>query len=219
MTIFRLKGILLNAIVISAVIFSFNFSVSSQSIDFTASGDGFEGKTETGSFLPRQTNYVRPDSNTRFKRYLNSMFGPEALFKAVANAGISTARDTPREWGPHWDGFGKRVASNLGTGIISSSVRHGLDETFKLDSHFYRSQKRDTKSRVKNALSSPFLTRTAEGKRVFGFPRIVGTYTGHIVAAEVWFPKRYNVGNGLKGGTISLGMSAVYNLVREFIKK
>lgn len=168
---------------------------------------------------PQQTAYVRPEKKERLKHYALNMFGPEALAKAVLNAGISTARNSPREWGPHWEGFGRRTASNLGKGIINSTVTYGLDEAFKLDSRFYRSKKKNVGARVGNALISPFTTRNASGKRVFGFPKIVGAYTANIIAAETWYPARYNYKDGLKSGTVSLGMSAVYNLVREFIWK
>ncbi len=167
----------------------------------------------------QQAAYVRPDKKNRIKHYAKSMFGPEALIKAVANAGISTAKNSPREWGPHWEGFGRRFSSNLGKGIINSTVSYGLDEAFKLDSRFYRSQKRNVKARVANALISPFTARNESGKRVFGFPKIAGAYTSNVIAAETWYPARYNYKDGLKSGTISLGMSVVFNLVREFWKK
>ncbi|HEX3101676.1 MAG TPA: hypothetical protein VHQ01_07790 [Pyrinomonadaceae bacterium] len=166
-----------------------------------------------------QAEYVRPDVKTRRQRYLKNMFGPEALVKSVAMAGFSTAENSPDEWGPHWNGFGKRVASTFGQEIISNTVRFGLEEAFALDSHYYRSRQHAVGSRIKNALISSVTARNAEGRRVFGFPRIVGTYSSHIIASEAWYPKRYNYKDGLKGGTISLGMTAAFNLLREFIHK
>ncbi len=163
--------------------------------------------------------YVRPNSRTRATRYFKSMFGPTALAKNVASAGYSTWRYSPVEWGDHWEGFGRRFASSLGKGIIKNTVSYGLDETLKLDSHYYRSQKKDFGSKVTNALISPVTARDRHGKRVIGVPRLVGTYTAGIVAAETWFPARYNWKDGVKSGTISLGMNAAFNLVKEFIWK
>jgi hypothetical protein len=171
---------------------------------------------------PAQTNangYVRPDSNTRFKRYVNGMFGPVALGKNVVSAGWSTWRNSPEEWGDNWEGFGRRFASGLGKSVIKNTTSYALDETFKLDSHYYRSKNKDVGSKVRNALISPVTARDKNGKRVLGFPRIVGTYTASIVAAETWFPKRYDWKDGVKSGTISLGMNAAFNLVKEFIWK
>ena len=166
-----------------------------------------------------QNWYVRPDSKTRFKRYVNGMFGPVALGKTVASAGWGTWRNSPEEWGDQWEGFGRRVASGLGKSVIKNTTIYGLGEALKYDSRFYRSQKKDFGSRLGNALISPVTARDKNGRRVIGIPRIVGTYTSSIVAAETWYPDRYSYKNGLRSGTISLGFTAAFNVFKEFVWK
>ena len=146
------------------------------------------------------------------------MFGPESLAKAVGSAGLSTWRNSPEEWGPGWDGFGKRFASNVGKGIIKNSVMYGMDEALKLDSRYYRSEKKDVGSKIKNAVISPFTARKSNGKRVIGFPRLVGTYSSNIIASETWYPNR-DYKDGLRSGTISLGFNVAFNLFKEFVWK
>jgi hypothetical protein len=163
--------------------------------------------------------YTRPDAKTRRNDYFKSMFGPYAVARTVVGAGFGTWRNSPEEWGGKWEGFGRRVASGFGKTAIKQTTIYALDESFKLDSKFYRSQRRTFGAKVKNALVSPFTARTPSGKRVFGFPRIVGTYTSSIVAAEAWYPRRYDYRDGLRSGTISLGFNAAFNLFKEFIKK
>jgi hypothetical protein len=167
----------------------------------------------------QQTTYVRPTSKERFKRYVNSMVGPLALARTVAGAGYSTWRNSPVEWGDQWEGFGRRVASGLGKNAIKQTTIYALDETFKLDSRFYRSQKKDFGSRLGNALISPVTARDENGKRVFGFPRVVGTYASSVIAYETWYPRRYGFKDGLKSGTISLGFNAAFNVFKEFVWK
>jgi hypothetical protein len=97
---------------------------------------------------------------------------------------------------------------------------YGLGEAFKLDSRYYRSPKGSgTAAKIKNALISPVTARDKNGHRVVGFPRLVGTYTASIVAAETWYPARYDWKDGMKSGTISLGFNAAFNLVKEFLWK
>jgi len=163
--------------------------------------------------------YVRPDSKTRFDRYVKSTIGPVTLARQVATAGISTWRNSPEEWGPHSEGFGRRVASNFGKNVIKQTAIYGLDEALKLDSHYYRSKKKDAGSKIRNALLSPVTARNARGKRVVGLPRIVGTYTSSIVASETWYPSRYDWKDGVKNGSISLGINAAFNLFKEFVWK
>lgn len=167
----------------------------------------------------KQNAYVVPSPATRFKRYLSSMAGPSALGRNVVSAGLGTWKNSPEEWGTQWEGFGKRVASNFGKGIIRQTTIYGLDEALKLDSHYYKSDKKDFGSRLKNALLSPVTARKRDGSRTIGVPRLVGTYTSSIVAYETWYPARYGWKDGLKSGTISLGMSAAFNLVKEFVFK
>jgi hypothetical protein len=169
--------------------------------------------------VPAQNGYVRPDSKTRFRRYVKSMFGPMALGKTVLSAGWATWRNSPEEWGDTWEGFGKRVASSTGKSVIKHTTMYGLDEALKYDSRFYRSEKKDFGSRLGNALISPVTARDKNGKKVLGVPRIVGTYTASIIAAETWYPSRYDYKDGLKNGTVSLGMNAAFNVIKEFIWK
>lgn len=164
-------------------------------------------------------HYVRPNAATRRKRFVNSIVGPFAIGKSVASAGISTWRNSPEEWGTKWEGFGRRVASTFGKKAIKQTTTFGLDEAFKLDSKFYRSANKSVSARVKNALISPVTARDKNGKRVFGFPRIAGTYASSIIAYETWYPDRYGWKNGVRSGTISLGFNAAFNLVKEFIWK
>ena len=181
-----------------------------------------ETKTEKTSDSTLKTTpqpYVRPDKKTRQKNYLKSMFGWNSLGRTVISSGYNTWQNNPEEWGTQWEGFGRRVASGIGKNVIKQTTLFALDESFKLDSKFYRSQKRNFGSKMKNALISPFTARTAEGKRVFGFPRIIGTYTAAIVASETWYPKRYDFKDGLKSGTFSLGLSVAFNMAKEIFKK
>ena len=167
----------------------------------------------------QQSAYTRPDGKTRFKRYVNSMVGPVALAKQVVGAGIGTWRNSPEEWGGQWEGFGKRLASGFGKNLIKQTTTYGLDEALKLDSHYYRSTKKDAGSKIRNALLSPVTARNTSGKRVIGIPKIVGTYTASIIAAETWYPQRYDWKDGVRSGTISFGISAAYNLFKEFVWK
>ena len=171
------------------------------------------------SLVSNRSIYTRPDAKTRFKRYINGMVGPIALAKQVAGAGIGTWRNSPEEWGGQWEGFGKRLASGFGKNLIKQTTTYGLDEALKLDSHYYRSEKKDAGSKIRNALLSPVTARNTSGKRVIGAPKIVGTYTGSIIAAETWYPQRYDWKDGVRSGTISFGISAAYNLFKEFVWK
>jgi hypothetical protein len=137
----------------------------------------------------------------------------------VATAGISTWRNSPEEWGDHWEGFGRRVASNFGRNVIKQTTKFGIDEALKTDSHYYRSKNKSVSARIGNALISPVTARDRNGKRVVGVGNLVGTYTASIISREAWYPDRYDWKDGVKSGTISLGFAAAFNLFKEFVWK
>ena len=67
----------------------------------------------------------RTHSATR-NTYVRNTFGPKSIAGSAAGAGISTARDVPREWGRGGAGFGKRFASGFGEHIVNNSIRYSV---------------------------------------------------------------------------------------------
>lgn len=165
------------------------------------------------------STYVRPDAEKRFKRFVDSTVGPFAWVGIAAGAGFATASNNPEEWGRTGEGFARRLGSNIGKNVIRNTTIYAMDEALKLDSHYYRSEKRDVGSRLGNAIASTFTARAKSGKRTIGAPRIVGTYVANVVAAEAWYPPGYNWKDGMKSGTISLGVNSMFNIFREFVLK
>ncbi len=195
------------------------FSLAAQTPDPPKKIEGPPAPSVQTAPTPASKEYVRLDAKQRRSRYYKSMFGVGAIGKNIASAGWGTYRNTTKEWGPHWEGFAKRVASGFGKSVIKNTTAYALEEAFDLDSRFFKSKKRDTASKIKNALVSPFIARNKEGKKVFGFPRLVGTYASSVIAAEVWYPKNYNWKDGLRSGTVSIGTNIFFNLVKEFFRR
>jgi hypothetical protein len=165
------------------------------------------------------TSYTRPDAEARFKRYVKGTIGPTAFVAPVVSAGIRQWRDTPEEWGQGAKGYGRRFADAFGKQLIGNTITYGLDEALKLDSHFYKSEKRDFKSRFSNAVLSAVTARTKSGRRVIGVPKLVGTYSAAIIANETWRPNRYDYKDGLRDGSLSIATRIGVNLIREFVFK
>lgn len=220
----------MNHYLLAAIFFLTAISVSAQTIiketqvndDTTVSSNTVTNPKQDPRATPTpdasttsSDTYVRPDATKRFNRAVKGIVGPSALAKTVLSAGWSTWRNSPEEWGDKWEGFGRRVASSFGKGVIKQSTIYVMDEAFQVDSHYYKSKKKDLKSKMGNALLSTVTARNKNGKRVFGAPRIVGTYASSVIAAEAWYPSRFNYKNGLRSGTISMGTAALFNVVKE----
>ncbi len=166
--------------------------------------------------VPQQDNYVRPTADQRFKRYLNKTVGT-GLIGVGIGATFQQISNNPPEWEKTGKGFARRLGSNFGENAIQETVAYGIEETFKLDSKFYKSKKRDLGSRIKNGLLSGITARTPSGKRVFNPAPIIGTYTANMVSTQVWYPKRFSYKDGLRQGTQSVGFSIGFGLLNEFL--
>ena len=164
-------------------------------------------------------DYVFPTPRERFNRYVKSAVGPMALLRTGASAGINQWRDSPEEWEQGAKGYGKRFASGLGRNVIQQTVTYGLDMAFDLDTGFQRSKRQGFGARLKDALLYNVTSRTKSGKRVISAPRLVGVYTAGIVAAETWYPDRYDYKDGLRQGSTTLLTGFGINVVREFLIK
>ena len=170
---------------------------------------------------PTQTTttqtYVFPTGRERFNRYVKSSVGPFRLAYTGFTAGINQWRDHPEEWGQGMKGYGKRYASSLGQNAIQQTVTYGLDMALGLDTGFEKSKREGFGPRAKDALLQNITSRTRSGNLVISAPRLVGVYTGAIVARETWYPDRYDYKDALKSGTTQLLTGFGINLVREFL--
>ena len=179
---------------------------------------GGEKSADNSADVPaRQQNYVRPTREERRKRWLSDSFGTAALISTTFGAGIGQIANDPPEWRRTASGFGKRFASSYGTNAIRGTITYGLSEAFQLDNRFEKSGQKGFGKRVKHVFLGSYTTRTKTGKRIPDFPYVAGTYAASIIANEVWLPKRYNYQDGLRDGTISLGVRFGVNLLREFV--
>src|SRR5215813_7870015 len=57
----------------------------------------------------------------RFLWVVYGTVGPKNLATSVFTAAIQTAQNRPEEYGPHWDGYGKRFGLRL-TGVVSERL-------------------------------------------------------------------------------------------------
>lgn len=167
--------------------------------------------------LPQQSTYVRPTKDQRVKRYLSDAFGVPAVIGSTFGATINQIGNDPPEWRRSASGFGKRFASSYATNAIRNSVSFGIAEAFKLENRFQKSGQKNFGKRLKHTFIGSYTTRTKTGKRIVDFPHFIGTYSAAIIANETWMPNRFSYKDGLREGTISLGIRFGVNLLREFI--
>ena len=151
------------------------------------------------------------------RQYLKETYGKGALAGVGARAGINQLRRSPKEWGGGAGGFGKRLASGMGTHVVNNTIKFGVAAARHEDLHYYRSNQKGFGPRMRHALISTVVTRkTTTGKRTVAGGRISGAIGSGLIS-RAWQPAATRtVGGGLASGGITLGASAGANVAREF---
>ena len=119
------------------------------------------------------TPYKRISGKERVRWVFRGTFGPESLVNGVFSAGITTAQNTPVEYGPHWDGFAKRYGMRF-TGVASSNtIEAGLGAIWGEDPRYVRSEDQALKRRLGHLLLLTFTVRNREGELKPAYARYI----------------------------------------------
>jgi hypothetical protein len=100
--------------------------------------------------------YQQISAGEHLRWFAQSTVGPESLTAGLFSAGFGTAIDRPREYGPHWDGLGKRYAMRL-TGVSTgNAIEAGLGAVWGEDPRYFRAAGQPIKRRLKNVTVMDF---------------------------------------------------------------
>jgi hypothetical protein len=154
------------------------------------------------------------------RTYMQQMFGTQTYVRAGAVTAWGLITDRPEGWGRDADGAGKRFVSSYGRHMISTSVRVGVGTIRNEDQRYFPAEQTGFGGRLRHAVFSTLIVRKNDsGDRTMAVGRISGAYTGAFVS-RTWHPERYQTfSSGLTSGTLSLGLDAAMNVVREFWPK
>lgn len=163
------------------------------------------------------SSYRLPSAQARFHQYLRDAYGPGAMIAAAVFGGLDQSRNAPPEWKQGGEGFAKRYGSNFGVGAITETARYGLASALRVDTKYYRCACTGALPRLGHALLSGATSHRADGGRVVSVPNFVAPYAGGLAATAAWYPNRFGPKDGLRLGTISLGIHAGLNVIWEFL--
>jgi hypothetical protein len=131
-------------------------------------------------------NYKPVTGPERFKWFVKSTVGPSSLFlSGPLSAALSTATNSPEEYGPHWAGFGKRYGMRL-TGISTgNAMGASLGAIWGEDPRYFRSPNRAFGARVKYVISSTFAAPGRDGRFRPAYARFAGN-VGNNFLSNTW---------------------------------
>ena len=131
--------------------------------------------------LSAQTSPPAPDPSTyqpitgkqRLKWYVKGTVGPASLATGIFSAGIGTANNNPNEYGPHWEGFGKRYGIRLTGVATSNAIEGGLGALWGEDPRYFRTHDATFKQRIGNIMKMTFVAPCPNGHLAPAYARLI----------------------------------------------
>ncbi|UWZ82207.1 hypothetical protein [Occallatibacter riparius] len=121
----------------------------------------------------------------RVEWFAISTVGPSSLTGGLFSAGLGTAMDTPTEYGPHWEGFGKRYGMRL-TGVsMGNLMEAGLGAAWGEDPRYFHAEGRPFGRRVENIVDLTFRAYEPDGQRHLAKARYAAT-VGNNFLSNLW---------------------------------
>jgi hypothetical protein len=131
------------------------------------------------------TQYEPITGRQRLNWTVKSTIGPVSLAAGAFSAGFGTAMNRPREYGPHWDGFGKRYGMRL-TGIATGNLMEAsLGARWGEDPRYFRATGQSVKGRIKNVVVMTFVARQTDGELAPAYARYAGI-SGNNFLSNSW---------------------------------
>jgi hypothetical protein len=156
------------------------------------------------------------DDDALFHKYVITTLGPAGALHATIASSFEQWRGSPEAWDKDTAGYAKRWASEFAESAIGNTTKYAVAHAFHQDPSFARCQCTGAARRVRHALTSPFMARTRDGRRVFSLATVSGITAENVIPASTWYPAPHGLRDGALHAAAGLMAKAGVNLVREF---
>jgi hypothetical protein len=141
--------------------------------------------------------YVPITERQRLRWFITNTIGPPHLVGGLFTSGFGTAVDRPKEYGPHWDGFGDRFGIRL-TGIVTSNAMEAsVGALWGEDPRYFRVPDQPLGARVKSVVKQAFMARRREGNFAPAYARYIALPGNNFLSNEWRVSSEANVHDAL----------------------
>jgi hypothetical protein len=156
------------------------------------------------------------DASQRLSWFTRSSFGPGAQFSSVAMAGLNTWRDIPSDYGPGWDGFGKRYGVRMADRAVSNGLEAGFGSFWGEDPRYFRTPDKPLGGRLWNTVKMTVVTHNSSGQEMPAYARFIAV-PGTAFLSNTWRPDSENKTNDALGRiATAYGTRVLHNVMAEF---
>ena len=164
-------------------------------------------------------NAVPLTTKLKFQMATRVAIDPVSVLGAGVLAGMNQAGDTPN-YRQGALGYGERFGAVYADGV--TDIMFGgaiLPSLLHQDPRYFYQGTGSTKSRVKHALSAPFICRGDNGKNEINFSSLGGDLISASISNAYYPPSNRGAGLVFEGFALSTGERMVSTVVQEFILK
>jgi len=129
--------------------------------------------------------YTPPTATDRVKFVIKGTVGLPNLAAGVVTSGISTWQNSPVEYGPHWEGFGKRYGIRLAAGAEGQTIEAGLGSLWGEDPRYVRMPDQPFKKRIGNIVKMTFMATNRNGDPMPAYARYIAV-PGNSFLSNTW---------------------------------
>lgn len=183
-----------------------------------ASRTAYRGEQEPFSHtVPRTAaEYQQISARGRLEWFTRSTVGLQSLTGGLLSAGLGTALDSPSEYGPHWEGFGKRYGMRL-TGISTGNAMEAtLGAALGEDPRYFQTIHSPFGSRVRNIVDLTFRAYGADGERHLAYARYAATFGNNFLSNSWRTQSEADWQHALIRTAEGFGGRALSNTFKEF---
>ncbi len=152
----------------------------------------------------------------RLKWVLNNSISPRRFAGYIVTSAIGTGTNAPREYGPHWEGFGKRIALRASTSTTGLLLEAGIGALWDEDPRYVRTTGKPVKGRILNAVKMSFMSRNSHGDLMPSYARFISVPSSAFIT-RTWRPEsQTGVGRTVSRIPLSFLDRMISNTFNEF---
>jgi hypothetical protein len=171
--------------------------------------------TGVGAVSP--ANYQALTGEDRWRLYFKQNFTTVGAYLGMFMGSVlDQVGNQPPEWGKGISGYGQRLVSRFGSGVIQGTIQASACAALGQDPRYIRSESEHAWLRIGHALLYSVLTYNKEGKTRLAAATLGSYYSSSMIATS-WLPSRYTpLGDGIRDGNRQVILAGASNLIQEF---
>jgi hypothetical protein len=134
---------------------------------------------------PDSPGYTAMTGKQRLEWFAKGTVGPQSLAAGLFTSAIGTAMNSPREYGPHWDGYGKRYGIRLSGVSTSNAMEAGFGALWGENPKYYPMGGDDIKGRIGHIIKTTFTAPRPDGHYAPAYARFIAI-PGSNFLANTW---------------------------------